>query len=166
MKLLVLLFFISSAAYCEETICGVPIELFNQLILSESNHNPNAINTNINGTQDLGYMQLNTKYLDWFAMKFNNNKPFDPFNKRDSIRIGCAYLRHLYEYTGSWFDAFWAYNAGPTAWKKNIMPVSTRKKLSRIFTYILRGDFMSATKKHEAIAATIGGEDSRGSLLN
>ena len=65
---------------------------------------------------DIGFKQLNTKYLSWFVEKYYEiDEPFDPYNNEHSIQIGCAYLKDLYEqFFNDWRIAFEAYNAGPT----------------------------------------------------
>ena len=147
-KIIILLLFINSFLFAETYIYGIPETILLHLIETESNFNPNAINYNKNGTIDYGLMQLNSSNIEYFTWKFNDFVPFDPMNVKDNLFIGCAYLYYLYEYTGTWYDAIWAYNAGPGNWKKRIMPEVTKRKLNHIFTALLRMDFMANISIH------------------
>jgi hypothetical protein len=145
---IILLLCVSIFLHAETYIYGIPETILLHLIETESNFNPNAANHNKNETIDYGLMQLNSSNIEYFTWKFNNGKPFDPMNVKDNLFIGCAYLYYLYEYTGTWYDAIWAYNAGPGNWNKRIMPQVTKYKLNHIFTALLRRDFMAKLSIH------------------
>lgn len=140
---LAFLFVLSVNLFSEPSVYGIPVSILYPLIYTESTFNPDAVNKNSDGSIDYGLMQLNSKYLKYFYWKFNNNVAIDPMNARENLRIGCAYLLHLYNYTGSWRDAIWAYNAGPGNWEKRILPEKTKNKLKIIFSAYLRRDYMS-----------------------
>ncbi len=60
-----------------------------------------------------GLYQLMPGLHDYFMDKFNNGQPFSEFRPSDSIKIGLAYLKYLYDETGSWRNAIMSYNCGP-----------------------------------------------------
>lgn len=108
----------------------VPTWLASRVIKEESGWR------NIEGvTGDLGLMQLNPKYLDYFADMFNNGLPFDPFDPYTNIAIGIAYLSHLYRQLDNWEDAVKAYNCGAGKVINNKVPMRTIKYQKEIFQY-------------------------------
>lgn len=115
---------------------AVPILLLVALIEVESGWNPRAVNKNRNGTKDLGIMQLNNKYLEYYTWKFWDGSKLDPFDYNTNIEVGTAVLRYLYNLTGSWEDAIVAYNCGYTTYKKGKIPSTTRKYKETILARI------------------------------
>lgn len=102
--------------YCKRY--GIPLEIAVKLIAAESSWNPYARNTkNNDGSVDEGIMQLNSRYLLDFQIRFNAGVPFDPWDPLEAIPVGLRYLRFLYDRTGSWYDAVGAYNAGLQGWQ-------------------------------------------------
>ncbi len=102
--------------YCTEF--RVPIVYVARLIQWESGWDPYASNKNSNGTIDKGLMMHNSSSLDDFALRYNHNIKYDPFNWKDNLRIGINHLSVLRKKTGSWFGAICAYNMGLTAYNK------------------------------------------------
>lgn len=111
----------------------VPIIPLLRMIDVESGYDPKKVGVNPNGTRDYGVMQLNSKYLAYYAEKFNDGAKFDPMNATDNIRIGLRYLRWLYEQVGSWEGAFAAFNCGLTRLRTGDIPWSTVLYICKIF---------------------------------
>lgn len=105
----------------------VPLKYISRLHRIESGFNPNAVRNEKNGTQSIGYGQLNTVNITWFAEKFNDGKPLDFYDREDNIRISMMYYRYLYEMCdGSWMDASVAYNFGIGRLRRgDVIPAST-----------------------------------------
>ncbi len=98
------------ALNCRET--GVDYALVYRLITEESCWNPLAVGHEGNGKRSLGLMQLYEPLLPWFSKMFNRGRKINPFNPRESIRIGVQYLAWLCKLCESWHQAAWSYNAG------------------------------------------------------
>jgi soluble lytic murein transglycosylase-like protein len=78
---------------------NIDVKLIFGLIDCESSWNASATHINANGkTIDQGLMQLNSKYHNWFAGKFNNGYDFDPYDSFIVIKIGCRYLRWIHDH--------------------------------------------------------------------
>ena len=116
----------------ESEAAGVPLWIAGRLIWAESRWHPRAAGNNPNGTQDMGFGQLNSAYLEYFA-RYNDGRPVDPFSPRQSLRVAFRYLAELYAMTGTWPDAVAAYNCGPGRWKTGDIPEVTRRHVARIF---------------------------------
>lgn len=97
----------------------VNAKIIDAIIQKESSYNPKA-----NNGQDLGLMQLNSKYLAWFKEKFwYEDEPFDVFNAEHNAKIGIRYYKYLLKmFHGNERLALQAYNAGPTAVKSGKVP--------------------------------------------
>jgi soluble lytic murein transglycosylase-like protein len=122
--------------YCTEF--NVPIIYAARLIQWESGWNFQATKKNENGTIDRGLMMHNSASLEDFAFRYNNNVKYDPFNWKDSLRIGINHLSILRKNTGSWFGAICAYNMGLTAYNKWLetkrpLPDATLKIVQFVF---------------------------------
>jgi soluble lytic murein transglycosylase-like protein len=77
---------------------NVEVALIAALIFCESSWNPNAVNINANDRgEDQGLMQLNSRYLLYFSMKFNDGFIFDPFDPFINIKVGARYLKWIRE---------------------------------------------------------------------
>lgn len=114
------------AYWCDRE--GVPYPIMARIALWESGWDPYADNG-----KDQGLMQLNKRYHDWFAWKFNENQGFDPFNSSFSIKIACRYLRWLYKQTGDYRQAVMAYNCGLTRFQTEGPPKSTVRYMHLVF---------------------------------
>lgn len=110
------------------TIYDIPIVYLYRQDYLESKLGKYPIHVRDNG-MDLGFKQLNSKYLDYYVEKyFELDEPFDPMNHEHSIQIGCAYLKDLYkEFFCNWKLAFQAYNAGPTRVRSFSVPPITKE---------------------------------------
>lgn len=117
---------------------SVPVWVLARVITRESNWVYNETNLNANKSIDIGMMQLNSDYLDYYYWRFNDLESIDVFNPYDNIELGVKYLRHLYELFGSWEIAVAAYNCGPTrilAGKG--IPEKTQEYVDYVFQYRL-----------------------------
>jgi len=76
----------------------------------ESDMNPLAVNTNSDGTVDVGLMQINSFWFDRLSeFGFDEDDLYDPCN---SIMIGAWILAESRSLYGSHWRALGAYNAG------------------------------------------------------
>ncbi len=87
------------------------------MIFKESNFNPDAVNTNTDGSQDMGLMQINSNTLSYLANALGypatQQTAFDPIK---NIKMGSYYLgKHYEEFDGDLYLMATAYNAGPQA---------------------------------------------------
>jgi hypothetical protein len=97
---------------------------------------PQAVgDRNRDGTRDYGLMQINSANIHKFSEWYRHGAHFDPFNARDSIDIGLAHLRWLYEKYGTWQNAVCAYNAGEWAVDHNRIPEATIAYARRILGF-------------------------------
>jgi hypothetical protein len=69
---------------------------------------------NANGTVDMGIMQLNSRYIDYFAAEYwDGPGAFDWRNPGHNIRVGLRHLKRLLDVSeGDVFTALLMYNAG------------------------------------------------------
>jgi soluble lytic murein transglycosylase-like protein len=110
----------------------VPIVPLLRLIEIESGFDYRRVSYNPNGTRDYGVMQLNAKYLDYYSWKFNDGKKIIPSNINDNVKVGLRYLRFLYDKTGTWRNAFTAYNCGLSRFRSGNIPKSTMEYIAFI----------------------------------
>ena len=90
------------------TYNGVPLDILERLIESESSWNINAINKNDRETS-VGLAQINLHWIDYYKQKYNITDPYKP---SDAINFASRYLKDLYDRTGSWYEAVLAYKCG------------------------------------------------------
>jgi len=64
-------------------------------------------------------MQLNSKYLQYFAWKFNNNRKIDPFSVSSCIPVGARILKFNFDYYENWIEALAAYRQGISGVQKD-----------------------------------------------
>lgn len=87
----------------------VPVELLKAISKVESNGNPNARNTNANGSTDIGHMQINSSWLPTLAKYgIDEAKLADPCI---NTNIGAWVLAHNIARYGLTWQAVGAYNA-------------------------------------------------------
>jgi soluble lytic murein transglycosylase-like protein len=114
--------------YCDEA--GVPYALMARIATVESDWNPMAQH---NG--DLGLFQLNSKFMDYFAWKFNDGVEINPFDPEDSMRVACRYMRYLYLLCHDYRVATMAYNCGYKRLITDGPPKSTLRYVSMVFGF-------------------------------
>jgi len=117
----------------EAKAARVPEWILAGVIQHESGYKEWAINHNTNGTMDQGIAQLNSRYLAYFAERFNDGQRVDPFNPLVSIRIAARYLASNYELFGDWQYAVAAYNCGPERAKSRPWPQTTERYIKEVF---------------------------------
>jgi len=67
----------------------------------------------LKGTTDLGFMQLNKKYIPYFVDEYwVYEQEFNVWDDCHNIIIGCSILKNEYNYFQNWEYAFRAYNCG------------------------------------------------------
>lgn len=115
-----------AAAACE---AGVPVELFDSLIVQESRYNPAARSRA--GAMGLAQLMPGTA---------RDLGVFNAWDVRQNLRGGARYLRaQLEEFDGAWHLALSAYNAGPGAVRRHggIPPYrETRNYVQTILTSV------------------------------
>jgi Transglycosylase SLT domain len=100
----------------------------------------------------MGLMQIMPATWDELRIRYRLGK--DPYDPRDNIRAGTAYLRELHDHYGSpGFLA--AYNAGPKRYedylsRKRSLPSETRAYVAALLPFVSDGD-----RSDRAIVATI-----------
>jgi hypothetical protein len=126
------------------------LDLVIRLVTWESNMVADKATININGTTDLGLSALNSRFLldnewnyveqYWKAKKEFRKIPFDWKNPRHNLFIGMSIFNNCLKYTGNYFDAIVAYNAGIGSYddyiKNNgsyILKYPTKNELEFIF---------------------------------
>lgn len=91
----------------------VPVKLVYNIVLHESGWDPLAVNKyNRNQSIDIGLMQLNSNYIEYFTDLFFSGINFNPYNGHHSLEVGIRYLRFLHDTTNHWKTAVIAYNYG------------------------------------------------------
>lgn len=92
----------------QETYNGVPIEILDRLIQSESSWRVTAQNKT-RWEHSVGLAQVNTQWLPYFREKYGLEDPMKPSQALD---FASRYLYDLYLATGSWYQAVLAYKCG------------------------------------------------------
>jgi len=108
---------------------NVPFAIAEYVIAHESSWDVMAIGDD---GASVGLMQLQVRYLTWFADMFNGRIAFDPFDPFESVRIGIRYLSWLHERYRDWWLALVAYNAGPGLVDRGIYPASSQEYATSI----------------------------------
>lgn len=82
------------------------------IIKTESNFDPNAINVNTSGSEDVGIMQINSEWIPKIkSLGYDRVSLFDPCT---NIRVGSWILaQEIYRFGYTW-EAVGAFNAGPS----------------------------------------------------
>jgi soluble lytic murein transglycosylase-like protein len=83
-------------------LAGVPVELFDSLIVQESRYNPRARSH----AGAMGLTQLMPGTAQYLGV-------FNPWDVKQNLRGGARYLREQLDEFGQWHLALGAYNAGP-----------------------------------------------------
>ena len=126
---------------------GVPQEWIRAVMRVESAADPLAVSAK----GAMGLMQLMP--ATWAALRVRYGLGVDPFDPRDNILAGAAYLRELYDrYGASGFLA--AYNAGPGRYEDHLMtgralPGETRAYVAALTPAVI-GGAPNATRNGES----------------
>ena len=102
----------------------LPASLLKALIKVESNFDPGAFSKK----GCIGLTQLHPGTAS--ELQVNN-----PWDIRQNVFGGAAYLRQLYDKYGSVEYSLWAYNAGPGRLERSILPKETRKYVRDVMRY-------------------------------
>lgn len=98
---------------------GVPYLAAVTIILMESRWNLEAMNVNPDGSRDWGLMQLNDRYFtdggDW----------------KVNVHVGVVLLASLKAEAGTWYWAFYAYNAGIGSFRRGAPSAAARDYATR-----------------------------------
>ena len=93
---------------------GVPLEILNRLIASESSWRPTVTSCiREDGSMDIGLAQINSLYLDYFTLEYMEGA-LNPMHPVDSLWFAARYLARLKARLGSWEAAVVAYKIGPS----------------------------------------------------
>lgn len=111
---------------------GFPIDALARVIEAESGFNPRCVGVNRNGTRDYGIAQLNSEYLEYFALHYNSGYIIDPFDAETGIIIAARYLSALYAETGNMRQAVAAYNCGLSRVRSGVLPMITEDYLRKV----------------------------------
>ena len=138
---------------------GVPPHWIRAVIIVESAGDPRAVSR----AGAMGLMQIMPG--TWAELRAAQGLGANPFNPRDNILAGTAYLRAMYDQFGSpGFLA--AYNAGPGRYAEHLatgkpLPRETRDYVAALVPMISGGDISEPNPPHSRSSAT----DWRGSPL-
>jgi soluble lytic murein transglycosylase-like protein len=92
-------------------------DLITAIIKTESDHQPDAININTSGSEDVGLMQINSEWLPKIKIfGYDRNSLFDPCT---NITVGTWILAQEINRFGYSWKAVGAYNAGPSKSKES-----------------------------------------------
>jgi len=119
---------------------GLSVKVTYLLVMTESGFNPKATNKNKDTlgnviSTDKGIFQLNSKNYEYFKVKYNEGKDYDPYNWRDNIRIGCKVYADLLKQCGNYYDASASFCMGYTKYMSYIddtkpLPIPVKRKLN------------------------------------
>jgi soluble lytic murein transglycosylase-like protein len=113
---------------------GIPPGALESIAWAESGFCPEAESPEREDEyRDLGMFQFNSKYLEWYAKRYNRGVPFDPMVPEEAVAIAAKHIRFLYERYNRWSDVFLAYNAGYGAVDRNEIPDGAFCYLMRIY---------------------------------
>jgi len=113
---------------------GIPPGALESIAWAESRFCPEAKSPERDDEcRDLGMFQFNSRYLGWYADRYNSGVPFDPMDTEEAIYIAAQHVRFLYECYGRWGDVFLAYNAGIGAVNRDEIPESAIRYLLKIY---------------------------------
>jgi hypothetical protein len=115
---------------------GVSADRINAVIGAESAGNPRAVSPK----GAMGLMQVMPK--TWSELRLRYDLCSDPFDPRDNILAGTAYLRELQDRYG-WPDLLAAYNAGPGRYEEYLagrpLPSETQAYVATVLRAVNRG---------------------------
>jgi len=121
---------------------GVPMAWIEAVLMAESAGDPAAVSPK----GAIGLMQIMP--ATWADLRAEYGLGADPFDPRDNILAGAAYLRAMHDRFG-FPGLFAAYNAGPTRYQAHLMtgdplPAETRAFVARVTENIPDHDVQTA----------------------
>jgi len=116
-------------------IYNVPMEIVLAVAIVESGFKMVISKPNSNNSFDVGIMQLNSRYLNYYAKTFwYKDRVFDANEPKDNIEMGILILKNLYRQTGNWDLAVQAYNVGCSKLKQD--PESGKSYLVKVINVL------------------------------
>lgn len=117
---------------------GIPAAWIRAVMRAESAGHPRAVSH----AGAIGLMQVMP--ATWADLRVRHRLGIDPYDPRDNILAGTAYLRELHDRYGSVAAMLAAYNAGPGRYEASLagrpLPAETRAYLAAIVPNIDGGD--------------------------
>ena len=107
----------------------VPVSLLKTIARVESRMNPAAINTNGNGSRDIGLMQINTDWLP--VLRRYGISREDLWDPCTNVRVGAWIMAKNIETYGYTWEAIGAYNARS--------PEKRMRYAKRVFAEVFKG---------------------------
>lgn len=92
---------------------AIHVSILHAIARTESAMKPEAINRNINGSVDVGLMQINSRWFPQLAEM--GIQPGDLWNSCTNIHVGAWVLAGYIRQFGYGWRAIGAYNAGPSS---------------------------------------------------
>lgn len=109
---------------------GIPATWIRAVMRAESAGDPRAVSR----AGAIGLMQVMS--ATWAGLRIRHRLGADPYDARDNILAGTAYLRELYDRYGSVVAMLAAYNAGPGRYEASLegrpLPAETRAYVAAI----------------------------------
>jgi len=120
------------------------------VLRAESGGDPSAVSP----AGDMGLMQIMP--ATWDELRIHHGLGADPFDPRDNILAGAAYLRQLHDRYGSIRAMLAAYNAGPARYEASLagepLPPETRTYIAALAPIIDNQSLAGATGSARPIA--------------
>ncbi|QIB32939.1 lytic transglycosylase domain-containing protein [Ancylobacter pratisalsi] len=135
----------SYAAFIEEAAqrFELPASWIRSVLHAESGGDPRAVSP----AGAMGLMQIMP--ATWDELRAHHALGADPFDARDNILAGAAYLRQLHDRYGSIRAVLAAYNAGPTRYEASLagkpLPPETRNYIAALAPIIDKEPVAGAT---------------------
>lgn len=116
---------------------NVPVGLLYNVVYHESRWKDHVISKrNTNGSRDIGLMQLNSDYLEYYVAKFFSGNKFNPLNGFHSLEVGVKYLADLHNrLKGDWYKVAIAYNYGIGRVHHKRIPANVKVYAKRIVSF-------------------------------
>ncbi|TCT03656.1 lytic transglycosylase domain-containing protein [Aquabacter spiritensis] len=135
----------SYAAFIDEAAerFELPITWIRAVLRAESGGDPRAVSP----AGAMGLMQIMP--VTWDKLRVHHGLGTDPFDPRDNILAGAAYLRQLHDRYGSVRAMLAAYNAGPSRYEASLsgkpLPPETRNYIAALAPIIDKEPAAGAT---------------------
>lgn len=142
----------SYAAFIDEAArrFELPASWIRTVLQAESGGDPLAVSP----TGAMGLMQIMP--ATWDELRIHHGLGADPFDPRDNILAGAAYLRQLHDRYGSIRAMLAAYNAGPARYEASLagtpLPPETRTYIAALAPVIDKESVAGVTRSAPATA--------------